>query len=61
MLADGEIVGTWRPRKSGRKLTLSVVSFRPLSDRVADAVRAEAESVAVLRGATSVEVEFDPT
>ena len=61
VLADGEIVGTWRPRKSGRKLTLSVVSFRPLSDRVADAVRAEAESVAVLRGATSVEVEFDPT
>ena len=58
VLSDGEIVGMWRPRKSGRRLTLRVTPFRALSEKVKEAVRGEAESVAALRGATSVEVEF---
>ncbi|CAM3033791.1 winged helix DNA-binding domain-containing protein [Prescottella defluvii] len=58
VLADGQIVGTWRPRKSGRRLTVTVDAFGPSSPTVRDQVRAEAEQVAVLRGASTVQVEF---
>ncbi|MFT3943763.1 MAG: winged helix DNA-binding domain-containing protein [Ancrocorticia sp.] len=59
LLADGEIVGVWRPRKSGRKLTITVKTFRTLAERHRVAVRTEAEQVAALRGASSVTVEFE--
>lgn len=59
VLANGEIVGTWRPQKKGRKLTIAVKTFGDLVERHLVAVRAEAEQIAVLRGATSVTVEFE--
>ncbi|BCN79544.1 winged helix DNA-binding domain-containing protein [Prescottella equi] len=58
VLADGRIVGTWRPRKSGRTLTLTLETFEPLDVAVRERLRAEAEQVAVLRGASAVQVEF---
>lgn len=58
VLADGRIVGTWRPRKSGRTLTLTLETFEPLDVAVREQLRAEAEQVAVLRGASAVQVEF---
>ena len=59
VLADGEITGTWRPRKSGRKLTITVKTFGSLPDRDKKSLQNEAEQVAPLRGASSVDVEFD--
>ncbi len=59
VLANGEIAGTWRPQKKGRKLTIAVKTFEDLVERHLVAVRAEAEQIAVLRGATSVTVEFE--
>lgn len=59
VLADGEIVGIWRPRKSGRKLTITVTAFGSLPSRHRKSLQNEAEQIAPLRGASSVEVEFD--
>lgn len=59
VLADGEIVGVWRPRKSGAKLSVTVTAFESLPRRHRDALLTEAESVAPLRGVTTVDVVFD--
>lgn len=56
VLVDGAIAGTWRPRKSGRKLTLTVTTFRALSARQEKTLRDEAALVGPLRGAATVEV-----
>jgi hypothetical protein len=55
----GEIAGTWRPRKNGRRLTLAVTTFRPLPPGKQKLLRDEAEQLAPLRGASSVAVELD--
>lgn len=59
VLADGEITGIWRPRKSGRQLTITVKTFDSLPARDKTSLQDEAEQVAPLRGASSVAVEFD--
>ena len=59
VLAAGKIAGIWRPRKSGRKLTIAIKTFGPLPDRDTTSLRHEAEQVTPLRGASSVHVEFD--
>jgi hypothetical protein len=59
VLADGKITGTWRARKSGRKLTISIKTFGSLPDRDKKSLHGEAEQIAPLRGASSVDVEFD--
>ncbi|MDQ5841217.1 MAG: winged helix DNA-binding domain-containing protein [Chloroflexota bacterium] len=58
VLAGGKITGTWRPRKSGRKLTITIKTFGSLPDRDKKSLQGEAELVAPLRGASSVDVEF---
>jgi len=58
VLADGEITGIWRPRKSGRQLTITVNTFGSLPGRDKKSLQDEAEQVATLRGASSVAVEF---
>lgn len=59
VLADGEITGIWRPRKSGRQLTITVKTFDSLPARDKTSLQDEAEQVAPLRGASSVAAEFD--
>lgn len=59
VLVDGQIAGVWRPRKRGRKLTITLKSFGTLPARSEKPLQAEAEQVATLRGASSVDVEFD--
>ncbi|HWC81470.1 MAG TPA: winged helix DNA-binding domain-containing protein [Pseudonocardiaceae bacterium] len=61
VLADGEIAGIWRPRKSGRKLTLTVAEFYALSTELRNQLREEAEAIADLRGASAIEVKFEDT
>lgn len=59
VLADGRIAGIWRPRKSGRRLTITVTAFGSLPGRRRTLLQDEAEQVAPLRGASSVSVEYD--
>ncbi|MGV8084507.1 MAG: winged helix DNA-binding domain-containing protein [Coriobacteriia bacterium] len=59
VLADGKIAGIWRPRKSGRTLTLTVGTFWPLNATLREQLREEAEQVAELRGASTAQVEFE--
>jgi hypothetical protein len=61
VLADGTIVGIWRPRKNGRTLALTVTTFRSLSTELREQLREEAGQVAELRGASAVQVEFEDT
>lgn len=58
VLADGKIAGIWRPRKSGRKLTVAVTAFGSLPARHRKLLEEEAEQVAPLRGASSVGVDY---
>ncbi len=50
VLADGDVVGTWRARKAGKALDVSVSSFGPVAARLRAAVEAEAERLAAFRG-----------
>lgn len=58
VLADGKIAGIWRPRKSGRRLTVTVTAFGSLPARHRTLLDEEAEQVAQLRGASSVSVAY---
>lgn len=58
VLADGEVVATWRPKSSGRRLELTVSEFTPVHAAIGDAVQAEAERMATLRGAPDVRVRW---
>ncbi|HSK60820.1 MAG TPA: winged helix DNA-binding domain-containing protein [Actinomycetospora sp.] len=50
LLAGGEIVGTWRPRASGKRLTLEIGLFGPLEPDLRPRLDDEAERVAAARG-----------
>jgi hypothetical protein len=56
LLVDGEVAGTWRPKSSGKKLTLKVEPFAPLPPSTWTQIEAEAERVAAVRGAADVAV-----
>jgi hypothetical protein len=56
LFVDGEVVGVWRTRASGKKLTVAVEAFGPLPPSVWTQVGAEAERVAAVRGAAQVAV-----
>ncbi|RZS43616.1 winged helix DNA-binding protein [Herbihabitans rhizosphaerae] len=59
VLADGAVVGIWRPRKNGRTLSLTINTFRPLSAELRKQLHDEADQLAELRGASAVRVEFE--
>jgi hypothetical protein len=50
VFVDGEVVGTWRPKASGRKLTVAVEAFAPLPPAVWEQIEVEAARVAAVRG-----------
>lgn len=56
VFADGEVVGSWRPKASGTKLTITVEEFVPVPPKLRARIEAEAERVAAVRGATDVTV-----
>ncbi|MGW5560564.1 winged helix DNA-binding domain-containing protein [Micromonospora sp. NPDC003944] len=49
VLVDGELVGTWRPRKSGRTFTVAVQPWQRLSAATREAITAQAEHLAAYR------------
>ncbi|WP_019201778.1 winged helix DNA-binding domain-containing protein [Tsukamurella sp. 1534] len=58
LLLDGRIAGTWRPRKRGDRLGLTVETFAPLPRRARTVIEEEAHAVGRVRGATAMEVAF---
>jgi hypothetical protein len=59
VLISGQIAGTWRPRKDGRKLTVAITAFHPVSAPDEELLHREAQQIAALRGAASADVVFD--
>jgi hypothetical protein len=57
-LVDGEIVGTWRPRKSGNNLRLNVDLWRRASATVKAAIGDQAERLAAHRQAVLAGIDF---
>ncbi len=57
IVADGEVIGTWRPRASGRRLTVRIEPWATLSSRDRAAVEEQAERLAVHRGVSLVGVD----
>lgn len=58
VLASGEVVGTWRPQKKGKRLAISVEAFSTLSRNIRGEIEAEAALLAPHRGCVSVDVTF---
>ncbi|MFI6783327.1 winged helix DNA-binding domain-containing protein [Micromonospora sp. NPDC050276] len=58
VLVDGELVGTWRPRKSGKTFTVAVQPWQKLSDATRKAITAQAEHLAAHRSASLAGVDF---
>jgi hypothetical protein len=55
MLVNGEIVGTWRARALGNRLSVSVEAFDGLASSVQAEIHAEAERIAPFRGCDGVD------
>lgn len=59
ILVGGRIAGVWRPKKSGRSLTVTVSPFSPLSPSTVEALEQEAESLGPYRGVDRVVLTVD--
>ncbi|TDB74313.1 winged helix DNA-binding domain-containing protein [Micromonospora sp. KC721] len=59
VLADGELVGTWRARKSGSRMTVAVRPWQKLPDSRRRAIVAQAERLAAYRSVALTGVDFD--
>lgn len=59
IVADGEVVGTWRPRASGRKLTVRIEPWGRLSAGDRALVQEQAGRLAVHRGSVLDEIAFE--
>ena len=57
VLVDGEIAGSWRPRKAGKRLALQVELWRDVPRAVRAEVGEQAERLAAVRGADLGSVE----
>ncbi len=57
VLSGGEIVGLWRPKAAGRRFTLRLDLWSPVSKAVRTAIEAQAERLAAHRGLTLTAVE----
>lgn len=52
IVADGDLVGTWRAKTSAKKLTLAIAEWHRLSSDDRDLLEQEAERLAAFRGLT---------
>lgn len=59
IVADGEVIGTWRPRTSGRKLVVRIAPWGPLQAGDRALVEAQAERLATHRGSVPGEIAFE--
>lgn len=59
VLVDGDLAGTWRPRKSGSRLTVTVRPWRKLSAATRETVADQAERLAAYRAVALAGVDFE--
>lgn len=59
VLIDGQICGTWRAERAGKKLTIRIEPFSKLSASVLKQIQKEAEGVRIALGAESVDLVID--
>jgi hypothetical protein len=59
VLADGEVAGLWRPRKSGKSLKVLVELWAKSSPALRKAVGAQAELLAAHRHVALSAVDYD--
>jgi hypothetical protein len=60
VLDRGELTATWRARKTGRRLELTVSPLAgPVQPEARERIVTEASTLAALRGCDSVEMEFE--
>ncbi len=58
VLAEGRLAGTWRARKQGKRLAVTVEPLEPLPERIRADVEAEAELVSRHRGTPAATVSY---
>ena len=58
VLHDGEIAGSWRPRRSGKKLTVAVRLWAPATTALRASITGQAERLASFRQAQLAGVDF---
>jgi hypothetical protein len=58
VLADGEIVGTWRSRTAGKRLDVAVELFHAVRQTIKDDIQAEARRIAPFRYCETADVTF---
>ncbi|MBM0274875.1 winged helix DNA-binding domain-containing protein [Micromonospora tarensis] len=58
VLVDGDVVGSWRPRKAGRRLTVAVQPWQSLSVATRKAITAQAELLAAHRAVSLAGVDL---
>ncbi|AVT38576.1 winged helix DNA-binding domain-containing protein [Plantactinospora sp. BB1] len=58
VLVDGELVGTWRPRKSGKTLKVAIQPWQKLTATTRNNVVEQAERLAAYRAVSLAGVEF---
>ncbi|MGY0006916.1 winged helix DNA-binding domain-containing protein [Micromonospora sp. I033] len=58
VLVDGQVVGTWRPRKTGKTLKVAVQPWQTLSATTRDTIVEQAERLAAYRTVSLAGVEF---
>lgn len=58
VLVDGELVGTWRPRKSGTTLKVTVQPWQTLPTTMSKNIIEQAERLAAYRAVSLASVEF---
>jgi hypothetical protein len=58
VVTDSEIAGTWRPRQSGKKLTVQVHLWSNTPTRTREAIREQADRLAAHRQVQLTKVEF---
>jgi hypothetical protein len=49
VLAAGQLVATWRSRRAGKRLAVTMEPFVPLASQTRAAIQAEADRIALLR------------
>ncbi len=54
LVVDGRVAGTWKTRKSGATLTITLRAFRPLAPAVRREAEAQSRAMGPWRGATEV-------